>query len=472
MSGTQRSPSRRDEVRVEFLLGRGPSMGIATVVAHVFLAMVAARTGTTAAEIVPWLVVALISGVAFVGVTVLYSAEPERYDPWRWELLAWIVSISCGLCWTAWMWIYMPWDEHVLVASVIAAAVALWIGTAQWLAASQGAFLAYSAAAGGGSLLAVWVNGGEYRPLAPMSLVLGIAIGLVRIEHEHTVTHQIDDRLELERSATLQQAVFDTMDDAVVTVANGHIGTCNSRFAELVGWDEHDLRGRVAASVIPELGLSARLADGRPMSVLIHPPDRPGPAHLTLRGRNVPGYANHQVWVCVDETDRVRDDHAIRTLAARDDLTGMLNRRALRQLLDNLWQGGRLPVGLLLIDLDGFKQVNDQHGHDTGDQVLHAISAQLTAALPTATLGRLGGDEFVAIVHGGTQDTLEDAATAACAAARTPVDLSPGRFTLAASVGVTLVRSSMDRSVALRLADEAMYRAKRAGGDQWVMAES
>lgn len=176
--------------------------------------------------------------------------------------------------------------------------------------------------------------------------------------------------------------------------------------------------------------------------------------------------------MCVDETERLRDEQAIRHLAARDDLTGMLNRRALRQLLDDLWRAGRLPIGLLLLDLDGFKTVNDRHGHETGDIVLRSLAVSLSESLPDCTFGRLGGDEFVCVVHDGTLAELERIADLICTTTRRTVDTPRGPMRLSSSVGVAAVTPTMDRTVALRLADEAMYRAKRAGGNSWIQAET
>lgn len=176
--------------------------------------------------------------------------------------------------------------------------------------------------------------------------------------------------------------------------------------------------------------------------------------------------------MCVDETERLRDEQAIRHLAARDDLTGMLNRRALRQLLDDLWHASRLPVGLLLLDLDGFKGVNDRHGHEVGDLVLRSLAVSLSESLPECTFGRLGGDEFVCVVHEGTIHDLERIADVICTTSRRTVDTPRGPLRLSSSVGVTGINASMDRTVALRLADEAMYRAKRSGGNSWVLAET
>ncbi len=149
----------------------------------------------------------------------------------------------------------------------------------------------------------------------------------------------------------------------------------------------------------------------------------------------------------------------------------MLNRRALRQLLDDLWHASRLPVGLLLLDLDGFKAVNDRHGHEVGDLVLRSLAVSLSESLPECTFGRLGGDEFVCVVHEGTIHDLERIADIVCMTSRRTVDTPRGPLRLSSSVGVTGITASMDRTVALRLADEAMYKVKNSGKGGYSFSE-
>ena len=100
----------------------------------------------------------------------------------------------------------------------------------------------------------------------------------------------------------------------------------------------------------------------------------------------------------------------MRLQAATDDLTGLPNRRALMLRLGRQLRTGR-PAALLLLDLDGFKAVNDGLGHHAGDQLLQELGERIRPALrPTDVLARLGGDEFAALLPGVTLDDARDCA--------------------------------------------------------------
>jgi diguanylate cyclase (GGDEF)-like protein len=121
------------------------------------------------------------------------------------------------------------------------------------------------------------------------------------------------------------------------------------------------------------------------------------------------------------------------------------------------------PVGVLVIDLDGFKAVNDEHGHETGDRVLAAVAAALRSELRPGDLAvRWGGDEFVVVCPGLTERSLADVGRRLVeAVASVDVDGAGVR----ASVGAGL---TTHRPLPLGEVDAAMYRAKRAGGGRVV----
>lgn len=155
------------------------------------------------------------------------------------------------------------------------------------------------------------------------------------------------------------------------------------------------------------------------------------------------------------------------TLAARDSLTGLLNRRSVEeQLQQRLTQ--KLPFCLLLIDLDGFKEVNDQHGHLAGDSCLSQFAAELRQqSRATDTVGRWGGDEFVVILDGGPDEAhayMERVKQWVFGSYT--VELSEGsrKVNLWASLG--MARSTPDDSMAsiIERADANMYEQKRGGG--------
>lgn len=155
----------------------------------------------------------------------------------------------------------------------------------------------------------------------------------------------------------------------------------------------------------------------------------------------------------------------VRTLAATDALTGLLNRAGLVDAAREI--DPERPAALFFIDLDGFKTVNDAHGHEHGDSVLREVAAAIKSVFrPDDLVGRLGGDEFVVftIDTGGPDylNQISDRITTSIA------DVDPN---ITASLGVATrsLGDETDVKTMLRTADEAMYEAKRSGGDTFTV---
>jgi diguanylate cyclase (GGDEF)-like protein/PAS domain S-box-containing protein len=169
-----------------------------------------------------------------------------------------------------------------------------------------------------------------------------------------------------------------------------------------------------------------------------------------------------------DISERKRLEEHLRHLADHDPLTGLRNRRLFEH--DLKLQVGRCQryderATLVVVDLDGFKQVNDRHGHRVGDEALKAVARMLTRRLrATDLVARLGGDEFAVLLphmdHQGAEIVTEDLqrVIATCT-----VDTGEAVVHLAASAGFTMLdRLTTDDESALDAADRAMYAAKRA----------
>jgi diguanylate cyclase (GGDEF)-like protein len=162
-----------------------------------------------------------------------------------------------------------------------------------------------------------------------------------------------------------------------------------------------------------------------------------------------------------------------RDSAVLDPLTGLLNRQALETRVVELEQQARLTgdsVCFVAGDLDGFKRVNDAHGHDRGDAVLRATAYEMRKALRSFELiYRLGGEEFLVVLPGlGLKEGTEVAERLRHSVAHG----RPGGLEVTMSVGVSAAageQASYDRL--MKAADEALYRAKREGRDRVVAAE-
>jgi two-component system cell cycle response regulator len=167
---------------------------------------------------------------------------------------------------------------------------------------------------------------------------------------------------------------------------------------------------------------------------------------------------------------------ALRLLATRDQLTGLLNRREFERILaeerTRAGQSGK-SFALVLVDIDHFKRVNDQHGHPAGDEVLRQVARRLEAGIRSGDhVARIGGEEF-AIVMAEADDTvaLEVAERLRQTLAATPVQAGPGlQLPLTLSVGVGVFPQHTDKSRDIvAAADQALYRAKSAGRNRVVL---
>ena len=154
---------------------------------------------------------------------------------------------------------------------------------------------------------------------------------------------------------------------------------------------------------------------------------------------------------------------AARYDATHDDVTGLPNRRLLLTRLRAALTDDA-PCGLVLLDLDRFKTVNDTFGHDTGNVLLAQVGRLLTGLqAPVEIAARLAGDEFALLVRGDHDDTAAVARTAWRTIGAAPIGLNSGDISISASVGYTHTRLNTPPRQLLAEADEAMYHAKRTG---------
>ena len=166
---------------------------------------------------------------------------------------------------------------------------------------------------------------------------------------------------------------------------------------------------------------------------------------------------------------------ALRQMATRDPLTGMLNRREFNRILAEEEDRSRRfghPFSLVLLDIDHFKSVNDTHGHQVGDHVLQAVATRVAAGLRTVDrAARFGGEEFALIIMQADRVAALETAQRACAAvAREPIPISPEQsLKITVSAGAAELPTNGATGTALvAAADKALYAAKSRGRNRAV----
>lgn len=171
---------------------------------------------------------------------------------------------------------------------------------------------------------------------------------------------------------------------------------------------------------------------------------------------------------------RIRLQGELQRLALHDQLTGLANRVLLREQLVAALRAessADRSVALIFLDLDGFKSINDNLGHPTGDSVLKWVARQLASVVRVHDLvGRFGGDEFVVICSDVNVDAALHIAERIRSAVQQPTEGVPEGYPISASIGVALSSPGTQDSITpeelFRLADTAMYEAKTAGGNR------
>jgi diguanylate cyclase (GGDEF)-like protein/PAS domain S-box-containing protein len=277
--------------------------------------------------------------------------------------------------------------------------------------------------------------------------------------------------------ALVLDAVLDAAASLIVVVDNEGGLLCWNRACERVsGYTAEELGGSAAIlELIPEderpaaYGVSERLSRGEsPVMVDIHWRTRSGELRLISWSNTAltdpDGKVTHIVGTGIDVTDRRGMEERLRYLADHDDLTDLINRRRFEEELERHLIHGRrygMTGALLVLDLDGFKAVNDNFGHRAGDDVLRALADVLRTRLRESdVVGRVGGDEFAVLLpRAGSVEaervcqSLEEAI---------PRDVrAPGDHRIEVSVGFApFTEGVKDIDEVLTAADASMYSVK------------
>lgn len=287
-------------------------------------------------------------------------------------------------------------------------------------------------------------------------------------------------RQALEHERAKAQIVLDHAAEAIITIdRTGTIRAFNRAAERMFGYGAADVIGTHINLIVPQSQRSEHDAhlrryatDGQSEMLgkrrQVQAQRRDGttlPVEMSMSEAKVDGERLITA-ILLDITERKRLEERIGRLAHFDNLTGLPNRASFLEQLDRalaLAHRQQHKVGLLFLDLNGFKPVNDALGHEAGDQLLKLVAARLSAqARESDFVARLGGDEFTVIlplVQG--RAAADDAAQRIAGAFGQPFDLGSGLVPLSASVGIAIYPD--DAQVArdlIRIADTRMYDAK------------
>ena len=194
------------------------------------------------------------------------------------------------------------------------------------------------------------------------------------------------------------------------------------------------------------------------------------------RGKN--GRPSRVVGTVHDITERKRLEQRLEHLAYHDPLTNLPNRTRFQQKLDlaMLQAGNRIEIAVLFLDLDRFKLINDTFGHEAGDQLLCTVAERLrTCTRPGDVVARLGGDEFTILIFNVSTDAEAIRVAERIIQEITQPMTLPGNREAVISTSIGIVRPGPDHkrgSDLLRDADNAQYRAKEGGRNQFVLFDS
>jgi diguanylate cyclase (GGDEF)-like protein/PAS domain S-box-containing protein len=301
-------------------------------------------------------------------------------------------------------------------------------------------------------------------------------------------THtDISERKQYELARREASIVFDNSYEGIaVTDPAGHISKVNPAFTRITGYAEAEVAGRNPkilssgrhdSSFYAELWTSLNERDFWQGEIWNR--RKSGELYATLQSISVVRDENnrvqHFVSVFADISQLKAHQAELDRVANFDSLTGLPNRRLLtdrlQQSLLRARRSGKLSA-VCLLDLDGFKAINDSYGHAVGDQVLVGIAAQLKTTLRAQdTLARMGGDEFVLLLNDlGTVDDCTHILDRVLQALRQPVQADGHLLRSSASIGVSLYPADdADPDTLLRHADQAMYLAKQVGKNRYQM---
>ena len=298
--------------------------------------------------------------------------------------------------------------------------------------------------------------------------------------------HAIETAEDTVRERALHfEALIEHASDLIGVVSvDGIVVSVSPAVTPMLGYLPEDVAGRPIADFVEaryldgiDDRLRAAVAEvGRATSFELHLRHHDGSSRLVEATLTTPSADwDDQIVLNVHDITHQRDlESQLRHDARHDSLTGLLNRKAFGEVSERASARASrsgVAVGMLYIDLDGFKEVNDNFGHDAGDRVLVEAGQRLIDCLePGETLARLGGDEFAVLIDAVSDGRAVTLAERILDSLGAPIRGLPNDTRVGASIGIA-IRSceGIEISTLMQDADAAMYTAKRNGKARWEM---
>lgn len=325
----------------------------------------------------------------------------------------------------------------------------------------------------------------------PIPLGYLVTVGVFLLMGWFVLLNRYDSKVEEHSSHmlfmdNLYQSIVESANDAVITMnQDGKILAWNQAAVDTFGFTHKEAVGQLITIVIPpsfyetypegaaiSLKKGAARVLGQTMEMEgMHASGRVFPVELSLSSTANDEHT-YYTGIIRDITDRVQQQERINELVYKDELTHLPNRRMLNNHMENvLMQASKNDeeAGVLFLDLDRFKQINDVYGHKTGDALLKLVTERLQACTgPHDFTARQSGDEFILVLRETSSYKAGMAASQLLDALREPFMIDDVELFVTPSIGISLYpQDGQEAEELIKFADTAMYQAKQEGGNQY-----
>lgn len=426
--------------------------------------------------VTPWLPARSHLGLLLAGTVAVVAAGVVMRLPWdRWPRHAtlWLTLLSTGLIALHNVFTGADGFRYSILFTVVAAWTGLCHPRGTTLALAPLFAVAYVA-----PLLVV-----DSPPTGLASAAYAVPLSVLIGETIAWVTARLSRvQAELRRSDVAWEGVFTSSPVPmwVFDRATLRFLAVNEAAVAHYGWSAEEFLTMRITDIRPEASLATLAADleqpaGEPDrgAVWMHRTKDGSLLDVEVHGRPVPAWGPQaRLVVALDVTDRQQAQSALARRAVRDELTGLPNRALLLDRVAQSLERSREAVGVLLIDIDRFRRLNELVGAAAADEVLQAAGQRLQAVVPReATVGRWGGDAFLVVVDVNDRSALHDVGSAVLAAFAAPFDIPDRTAATTVSIGAAMAGRGSDVGSLLTDAENALSSAKASGRARVVLLD-